>query len=212
MKVIDDGVIKYDRTNFTYLNQIPENEYSEIEYWREKLYQLNLIGEEPISHIGFGNISEKHDLSHVRPSFTPQFIITGTQTGGHPKLDGKYYTRVLSFDIDQAKIEAMGPLEASSEALTHGAIYQGNPNIKGIIHIHHKAIWEGILKDENISTDKGISYGTTEMAKSALKLVQHHDEGYFAMDGHEDGVIAYGKNLTKAFELIYSLYLNYASK
>ena len=87
MKVIDDGVIKYDRSNFSQCPALLKDEYAQLEYWRKKLYQANLIGEYPEVHIGFGNISVRKDYSQHKLSHFPQFLITGTQTGKYPDDD-----------------------------------------------------------------------------------------------------------------------------
>lgn len=209
MKVIDDGVIKYDRSNFSQCGPIDLVEYSALESWREKLYALNLIGEYPEEGVGFGNISEFKDYSKFHQSMVPQFIITGSQTGKYPKLDGRFYTRVLDYDIDHLKIKVMGPIEASSESLTHAAIYAHNKNIKAIFHIHSKEIWNGMIKDKTDFTNKDIPYGTVEMARATEKCIDKKSSGVFCMHGHEDGVIAYGKSLDEAGELILGLYNKY---
>lgn len=211
MKVIDDGVIKFDRSNFTQCGPIDIVEYSSLEYWRKILFGINLIGEYPLEHIGFGNISEAKEYSRFHEAKVPQFIITGSQTGKYPDLDGRYYTRVLDYDIERLKIKMMGPIEASSEALTHAAIYAHNKNIQAIIHIHSSEIWKGMIADQSPNTKKSISYGTVEMAKATQKVIDHSDSGSFCMHGHDDGVVAYGKNLEEAGKIILTLYGKYTS-
>lgn len=53
MKVIDDGVIKYDRSNFSLSGPLDALEYEELEYWRNKLFKIGLICEYPAEKIGF---------------------------------------------------------------------------------------------------------------------------------------------------------------
>lgn len=209
MKVIDDGIIKYDRTNFTHCDPIDLVEYSALEYWRKKLFKLNLIGEYPEAAVGFGNLSEIKDYSDWHKTSHPQFIITGTQTGKYPELDGNHYTRVLDFDIDHLKIKMMGPIEASSEALTHAAIYAQNEKIKIVFHVHSPEIWTGMIKDKADFTCESIPYGTVEMAKATQKCVGNKISGIFCMHGHEDGVVAFGRNLDEVGILITDLYNKY---
>ncbi|MBC7539799.1 MAG: class II aldolase/adducin family protein [Bacteriovorax sp.] len=209
MKVIDDGVIKYDRSNFTQCKPIELVEYSALECWRKKLFELNLIGEYAEARVGFGNLSETHDYSQFHSSFQPQFIITGTQTGKYPELNGEFYTRVLDYDIDHLKIKMMGPVEASSEALTHAAIYAHNKNIHAIFHIHSVEIWNGMIQDKSNFTCKNIPYGTVEMAMATKKCIDTLDFGSFCMHGHEDGVVAFGRNLDEAGKIIIALYEKY---
>jgi len=209
MKVIDDGVIKYDRSNFTQCPPLNISEYSCLELWRKELFKLNLIGEYPIDQVGFGNISEFKDYQQFHQSSHPQFLITGTQTGKYPDLDGRFYTRVLDYDIEDLKIKVMGPVEASSEALTHAAIYAGNKNIMAIFHIHSAKIWNGMINDNSEHTSKTIPYGTVEMARATQNCINHKDFGSFCMHGHEDGVVAYGRSLDEAGKIILKLYKKY---
>lgn len=209
MKVIDDGVIKYDRSNFSQCPPLETTEYSALELWRKKLYALNLIGEYVEEKVGFGNISERKDYSKFFESIVPQFVITGTQTGKYSDLDGNHYTRVLDYQIDLLKIKMMGPIEASSEALTHAAIYAFNKNIKAIFHIHSKEIWTGMINDQTDHTCKSIPYGTVEMARATENCIAKKDFGSFSMHGHEDGVVAYGRSLEEAGEIILGLYQKY---
>lgn len=209
MKVIDDGVIKYDRSNFTQCGPLDLVEYSALEFWRKKLFELNLIGEYPNEQVGFGNVSRINDYSLFHQSPVPQFIITGSQTGKYSELDGRFYTRVLDYDIDHLKIKMMGPIEASSEALTHAAIYAHNKNIKAIFHTHSAEIWNKMITNNSDLIASNIPYGTVAMAKAAAECVGNKDFGIFCMLGHVDGVIAYGRNLEEAGQLTLALYDQY---
>lgn len=209
MKVIDDGVIKYDRSNFSLCPSLPAAEYSELEYWRKKLFELNLIGEYPEQQIGFGNMSMVQNYSAFSTSSYPQFIITGTQTGKFKDLTGEHYTRVLDYDIDNLKIKMMGPLEASSEALTHAAIYSANSKIKVIFHIHSNPLWRGMIDDKSNFTAKSIPYGTVEMAHATQKCIEGKDHGCFVMKGHDDGIVIYGENLEQVGKITLGLHRKY---
>ena len=209
MKVIDDGVIKYNRSNFTHCGPIDLVEYSALEYWRKKLFKVNLIGEYPEQQIGFGNLSERKNYINLFKSSFPQFLITGSQTGKFPDLDGKFYTRVLNYDIKNLNIKVMGPVEASSEALTHAAIYSHNLNIKAIFHIHSNKIWKGMIQDHYDFTAIDIPYGTVEMADATQRCIKNQNSGIFCMHGHEDGVVAFGRNLEEVGELIFNIYHKY---
>ncbi|AUN99633.1 class II aldolase/adducin family protein [Bacteriovorax stolpii] len=209
MKVIDDGVIKYDRSNFSQCGALLADEYEALEYWRKKLYQMNLIGEYPEVHIGFGNMSTLRDYSCYHSNTHPQFVITGTQTGKYADLNGLQYTRVLDYQIDQLKIQMMGAIEASSEALTHAAIYAANPNITAVFHIHSNEIWKKMIEDKSDFTCESIPYGTVEMAHATQACIKNKDSGVFCMHGHEDGIVIYARSLEEAGSLTVSLYQKY---
>lgn len=209
---IDDGVIKYDRSNFTQCEPLKYSEFAALETWRMQLFKLNLIGEYPVEQVGFGNMSEAIDYSDLFEFHGTQFVITGTQTGKYSKLSGEHYTRVLGYDITHQKIQVMGPVEASSEALTHAAIYEANSEIKAIFHIHSKEIWQGMITDKLPATHQDIPYGTLEMANAVKDLIASSCHGVICMKGHEDGVIAYAETLQKAGDLILELYSTYVDK
>lgn len=189
MSEIDDGVIKYQR-QFTKCEALKSDEYWPLEKWREKLFHLKLIGEYPEVFIGYGNMSWR--MTPARPI---RFVITGTQTGKHPILNGQHYTRVNGYNLEQNLIIAEGPLDASSEALTHACLYECNDKIQAIFHIHDKVIWQSMLDKKMLATSKDIPYGTVGMAKAVRELVGNKTSGCFAMAGHEDGIVAFGENL-----------------
>jgi ribulose-5-phosphate 4-epimerase/fuculose-1-phosphate aldolase len=209
MKVIDEGVIKYDRTNFSLSSSLEAPEYEQIEYWRKKLFRLNLIGEYKDISIGFGNVSTQKNYSHLLEATVPQFLITGTQTGKYPNLNGDYYTRVVNYELENLKIYVIGPIEASSEALTHAALYKSNLNIKAIFHVHSNKIWNGMKLEGLQSIDENVSYGTLEMAKAVEQYARIGDSGVLYMKGHEDGILIFGSSLNEVGELTVSLYQKY---
>ncbi|MBH46698.1 MAG: rRNA adenine methyltransferase [Halobacteriovorax sp.] len=192
MSEIDDGVIKYQRV-FTPADALEHHEYRDLESWRKKLFQLKLIGEYPSVCIGYGNMSQR-----LEPSLPIQFIITGTQTGKFEELNGEHYTTVTGYNLENNMIEAKGCIDASSEALTHAALYEVHPEIKAVFHIHDKVIWQSMLDGDFLYTKKDIPYGTVEMARAVQEIVKTKNSGVFAMAGHDDGVVAWGSSLDEA--------------
>lgn len=209
MKVIDDGVIKYDRSNFSLSGPLESFEYQELEFWRNKLFKIGLIGEYPTEKIGFGNMSTVKDYSQFTKSIHPQFIITGTQTGKYSELSGSHYTRVLDYNINKLQIKMMGCIEASSEALTHAAIYESNDKIKAVFHIHSSVIWKKMIEDNLDFTAAHIPYGTVEMAIATKKCISGKTNGVFCMHGHEDGIVIYSESLELAGNRTLDLYDKY---
>lgn len=205
MKILDDGVIKYDNSDFKLGEPPKPDEYGPVEYWRKKLFLLKMIGEEEISGVGYGNLSKRVDYSGEFSTKNPQFVITGTQTGKHPDLDAAHYTKVLDFNINNYSLKASGAIHASSEAITHAAIYEINPKINFIFHVHHKDLWQFLLDNDYPKTNKDTPYGTPEMAREMSTLINSVN-GLFAMEGHEDGIISYSENETLAGEQILKIY------
>lgn len=193
MKHIDEGYIKF---NCEWIKQKVEFISSEISVaakYRDKLYEKGLIGMFD-NGIGFGNLS-------YREKITGNIVITGSQTGGIENIDDESFTRVLTFDIDLNYCKCEGFTKASSETLSHAVIYN-IPEVNAVIHIHNLEMWNFFL-DKLPTTPKYAEFGSVELANEIGKLVeQTGSEGVFVMGGHEEGIIAYADNISKAYDLL----------
>ncbi|MCM2350835.1 MAG: class II aldolase/adducin family protein [Bacteriovoracaceae bacterium] len=193
----DEGVIKFKLT----LKRAPAPEMNQVialEKWRVLFFKLGLIGEYPINKIGYGNLSSRLTKK--------SFIITGSQTGHLAHLQAHHYTRVIDCDLKRGSVTAEGLIPPSSESLTHYGIYQANPAIHYVFHVHHQKLWQ-ILKDQEYdSVDENIAYGTQEMAEAAYELLHNKSSGIFVMKGHEDGIISYGTTAEDAGKYILDIY------
>ena len=206
--MVEEGIIKYDPSQFTYISTLPSHEYARVEKYRKILNKMNLIGAYE-NGVGFGNISQRKNYTHIYRTQKPQFIISGSQTGRLKDLTGEHYTRVIDVDIDAFAVTAQGAVKASSEAVTHASIYQMNPYIRAVVHFHHKKIWDKMVKGDYEFTGKWILYGTYEMAIAVRDCIGDKTQGIFVMKGHEEGAIAYGPNLSTAFNIIERVYKKY---
>lgn len=193
--MIDEGYIKY-QCHWSEVEAIAESEIKELNSWRKQLYQLGLIGEYD-NGIGFGNLS-------IRLPQRKQLIISGTQTGGIPDLTAQHYTKVIDYDWQQNYVTCQGLIQASSETLTHAAIYHALPNINAVVHVHHQLLWEKLL-EQVPTTDPDCAYGTPEMATEIIRLCQQpltQQARIIAMSGHEAGILTFGANLSQAGETL----------
>ena len=189
--MIDEGYVKY-QCHWLDEPTIISSEITELNQWRDKLYKLNLIGQYN-NGIGFGNIS----IRDVQPEY---FIISGTKTGGIPHLTEKHYTKVTEFDWEKNFVTCIGSIQASSEALTHAALYVANTEIKAVIHIHRLSLWQALI-NKVPTTNINCAYGTPEMAQEIIRLCQEDETRklkIIVMSGHQEGIITFGKNLTEA--------------
>lgn len=164
--------------------------------YRRKLYQQNLIGAYPESGIGFGNISCR----------SPQGVcwISGSQTGHIPELLPHHVAWVSRVDIATNELWCEGETKASSESLTHAAVYQLHPDIEAVIHVHHLGLWHQLQQSHPTSSPE-IPYGTPEMAGEVLRL--HHETDLkerklLAMGGHEEGIISFGVSMEEAYKVL----------
>lgn len=193
----DEGVIKFKLT----LKRAPAPEMNQVialEKWRALFFKLALVGEYPIDKIGYGNLSSRLAKK--------TFIITGSQTGHLAHLQAHHYTKVIDCDLKKGSVTAEGLIPPSSESLTHYGIYEANPAIQYVFHVHHQKLWQ-LLKDGPYdSISDNIPYGTQEMAEAASTLLGNKSSGIFVMKGHEDGIISYGTTAEEAGKPILELY------
>ncbi len=206
----DEGVIKYDQSGFRFTPPLPREEYITLEKYRKRLNRMELISAYD-NGLGYGNISLRKDYSRFHQTDGPQFLITGTQTGHLRDLRGEHYTRVTDFDLDAFSVIAQGTIRASSETVTHAAIYQMNRDIGSVIHIHQNKIWKEMKRGDYPATGKWIPYGTFEMAVAVKECIGDRTQGIIVMKGHEEGVIAYGPNLSTVMGIIGKVYKKYVA-
>ena len=196
---IDEGYIKYD-SDWT-PGPVPAQELTTLlDTWRRPLFDAGLIGHYEDLGVGFGNLSVRFGLSK-------QFVISGTQTGHIADTDGQHYALVTHFDIDSNRVSSTGPVQASSESLTHAAIYELNEKINAVVHVHSRTLWES-LKNQLPTTAADVSYGTPEMAREFTWLYRDtsfHASGVAVMAGHDEGIVGVGHDLEEAATRILAL-------
>lgn len=193
-----EGVIKF-QLKFFEEPLMPQIELKEINAWRKVMFQLRLIGKQRDRYggFGYGNISRLIEPFHA-PTHHKQFIITGTQTGDIEHLTQWHYCIVMETHPDENLVVAKGPIRPSSEALTHGVLYDIDENIRSVIHVHSPDIWKNAKRLGLYITRENIPYGTPEMSHEVKRLFRDtgvKDQLIFAMGGHEDGIVAFGRNL-----------------
>lgn len=198
MNTIDEGYIKYIcEWNKTPIS-VPDKCIKEINEVRNELLILEMIGK-IIDGPGFGNISIR-----IKGD---QFFVSSTNTGHLKKLCEDNISLVTKTEITNNRLWCKGNSQASSESLTHAAIYNANKNINGVIHIHHKLLWNKLL---NIAptTSPEIAYGTVEMADEISKIAKRTSNKLIVLGGHEDGIITFGASLNESCGIIKEEYLN----
>jgi ribulose-5-phosphate 4-epimerase/fuculose-1-phosphate aldolase len=159
------------------------------------LFQAGLIGVYP-DGIGYGNIS-------VRgwDAKTGNFIITGTQTGHKPNLTAADFSVVTDYDIARNSVVCEGPVAASSEAMTHAAVYELDSRIGAVIHVHTRPLWQQGREFFPLTATE-VAYGTPAMAAEMVRLylgTRLPEIRVLIMAGHEEGVIAFGGSLAEAY-------------
>lgn len=196
--MIDEGYIKYE-CHCHETSEISDSEIIELNQCRARLYRLELIGKYP-NNIGFGNLS-------MRWLNSSHFIISGTQTGGIANLTAQHYTKVIEYDWQKNYVICRGLIKASSETLTHAAVYTAIPQVNAVIHVHHQQMWHQLLNQ--VPTTNSCAYGTPEMAAEIIRLCQMPQtqrQKIIVMSGHEEGIITFGHNLIEAQSILLSYF------
>lgn len=191
----DEGYIKFN-AQWERTPPLPIASLTELQRWRRKLYGLSLIGAYE-DGIGFGNISQRYGDAD-------QFIISGSKTGNFAELTSMHYSLVTAVDIERNTLHCRGPVVASSESMSHVAVYSECPWVNGVIHVHDLEMWERLLHQVP-TTARGATYGSPEMAYSIVRLLRETDlpeRKIFVMEGHREGIFTFGRDLEEAGRIL----------
>ena len=191
----ETGVVKF-RCEHIADELLPFPEFDTLNACRRKLLQLRMIGVDG-NGIGYGNLS-------VRAGDADEFYITGSGTARLPQLSINDYSRVTAHDFERNWLRCTGRAIASSESLTHAAVYDSDPKARAVIHCHDGTIWAHLLV-RGLTTPPDVEYGTPEMALEVQRLLRERtarQQRIFAMAGHADGVLAFGPDAEAALAIL----------
>jgi len=176
----------------------------ELTRWRSELYTRDCIGGD-LSRYGacYGNVSLRTSPDGA-PLGQRSFIVSCTQTGRVQAPAEDCYCQVLSYSHHNNHVVASGGCAPSSEAMTHGAMYDASDEVRAIVHGHDRLLWLWMQANDAPATPQDIDYGTVAMAAAARDVVTECAKsawlypGILSMDGHRDGVIAWGDSPREA--------------
>lgn len=200
---MDEGSIRFNCLWEQEEILLPEDTYLQLETARSTLYDLGLIGTYP-DGIGYGNLSQRI----LGGDF---FYISGSATGAKKRLEASDYSMVTSFTIPANQLSCRGLAKASSESMTHAALYQALPSANAVVHVHCLWLWEKLLYNYP-ATPARIEYGTPEMAEAVGRLateMMDNKEQIIVMAGHKEGILAFGNDLREVTQLLVKLYKRY---
>lgn len=186
-----EGYIKF---NFKLNNGDPPSpeKLVKLNEWRQRLYRLGIIGAYP-NGVGFGNISVKDGK---------YFIVSGSATGRLKELKPEHYVTVTGYSFERNFVECTGKVDPSSESMTHAALYEAGAG--AAIHVHAMMPWKELM-GKVPTTKPNVPYGTPEMAYEMLRLLREtsiRKQRMIVMAGHKEGMIAFGRNLDEAGQVI----------
>lgn len=158
--------------------------------WRTVLRRLRLLGQTPGRYggLGYGNLSVRH------PERPGEFVITASQTGAIRELDAEGLCRIRAFDLARFRVSAAGVRPPSSESLSHAMIYDADPGVGWVFHVHSPEIWHRAEALDIPATGADVPYGSPAMAAAVAQVLAANNERplAFVTPGHEDGVFACG--------------------
>lgn len=175
---------------------ISDEQFEIINSWREILYNMDLIGAYE-NGVAFGNISMRIGSSH-------SFVITGSATGEIPELEPGHYVKVNSFNIEDNAVQCIGPLKASSESLTHAAIYSADPGVNAVVHVHSLDLWNELIHKVP-TTNPAEDYGTVGLAKDILRIFREpevYEKRIIVMAGDRAGILTFGHDVDEAVNVL----------
>ena len=193
---MDEGYIKFSSERID--GEVPDSaRLSALIHARTRLFDLGLIGSYT-NGIGYGNVS-------MRAS-SGQFVVSASATGALRTLSSAHFCLVEVASFEHNYVRSIGKLPASSESMTHGAIYAANDAVQCVIHIHSRRLFDVLVGCGALTTVKDIPYGTPAMAAAVMGLAQTYRDlpVLFVMAGHDEGVVAYGASIESTIECIVS--------
>lgn len=200
MATQEEGVIKYQ---VRHQPDVPLGwaDFKDLESWRQRLRAEGWLGQYP-DGVSYGNVSQRHPQEGL--------VITATQVAHRAELTAADYVHVTNYDAETHTITVVGAICASSEAPTHWAIYQLNPRIQVIFHIHCETLWTKLLQQPHIPcTHPAIPYGTQAMAHEMRRLypvgADPFERNCFVMAGHQDGIFSFGRTVAEAGQVLFAL-------
>lgn len=159
------------------------------------LQELGLVGVDGHG-IAYGNISVRADGA--------TFHVTRSGAGARRALTLADIALVTACDFDRNRVLCEGAAVASSESLTHGAVYAAREDVRGVIHCHHGSLWSKALGTLP-TTREEVEYGTPAMAREVWRLFNETGvacEKVFAMGGHPGGLVSFESSLGAALDAL----------
>lgn len=207
---MDEGVIKFSAEHRH--EALDARRYGDLVCqliaWREILGLTGLVSRDPALYggFGYGNVSVRTGAP-AAPRRRRPFLITGTQTSGKRCMSLSDFCLVHGCDPERNQVQSTGETLPSSESMTHGAVYALGSHIRWVFHAHSAVLWTRAKELRLPTTDPQVAYGTPAMAREVERLYRSSnlsERRIFAMGGHEDGIVVFGKSADEAGQVLLS--------
>lgn len=198
---------KFESTTIPEFSVIQELNLIRKYLFNNRLFGINEDG------ISYGNISAYCDeLMEYYSAYSNKikFIITASGACGREKFLMDDYSAVVDYDFAKNYVHCIGKHIASSESLTHAAIYNSENKAKFVVHLHNQKIWSQNF-NKLLTTDADIEYGTPELAFNIMELLRDskNTKPVIILGGHPDGVLIWDTNTQSLLETIEELLNNH---
>ncbi len=176
---------------------------------RGVLRSRDWIGIDPARYggVGYGNVSIRVGPMR-RTKGQRSFVVSGTQTSDKTSTTHQDYAVVHEYEVRRNWVRSSGPARPSSESMTHGMLYDIDPSIVCVLHVHWPECWAKRHALKLPTTPMDVRYGTPEMARATRELFETTDVAQrrlFAMAGHEDGIVSFGESVDDALSVLLSV-------
>ncbi|OGC07565.1 hypothetical protein A2526_03875 [candidate division WOR-1 bacterium RIFOXYD2_FULL_36_8] len=152
---------------------------------RLKYWCMEFIKEDLMPSYGdgaYGNLSFR-----LKEGFC-EFIVTAS---GLKSVSAESFVKVTSIDFDRQTVYVQGTRAPSSESMFHFLIYQKRKDVNAIFHGHSQKILDIAEELKLPSTLKEEPYGTLELAKAILDIL--NENNFIIIKNH--GFLAFGKTM-----------------
>lgn len=166
--------------------------------WRSILRDTGLLGADDSRYegLGFGNISARVSARGLPRGARP-FVVSGTQTADRQTVSAAEFACVDSWSVATNTVVSRGLVQPSSESLTHATIYDYGPHLAAVLHVHSPDIFAAHRRLNLPTTPADVDYGTVAMADATAALFRAGrvlETQCFVMLGHDDGIVAFGRD------------------
>jgi len=193
MSYEDEGVIRFN-LDFDIGDSPNPSITNSLRAWRQILYRLNLIGQDPKRNggHGFGNVSRLYE---------GEIIITGTQTGVLETLDDGHFSRVINWCQGLNFVWSIGMIEPSSDTLLHASVYKESAGTRFVAHVQSPDIWNVSRELKLPVTSPGVHYESPRMPAEIERLFIEttvRRRRVFSIGSREGSVVAFGQTMSGA--------------
>ncbi len=147
--------------------------------------------------MGFGNIS-------VKDTKTELIYISASKTGIPCKYTKEHFCRIDEWNAEKNLVVSRGQMPASSETLSHLAVYEALAWVRYVVHIHSESLWQSLL-DKGLTSSQDIKYGTKEMYFEIVRLLREcSNQNLLVMGGHKNGLIFWDQDIASLKKSIFT--------